>query len=58
MSEFMDGYHAAFEDMQQALEDIPCRCQETHTRDRCIIYRADLHAIISGALRGCQRQPP
>jgi len=56
MSEFMEGYKAALEDMEQALEDVTCRCQDTHTRDRCIIYRTDLHAVIEGALRGCQ--PP
>lgn len=58
MTAFMDGYRAAWEDIGQALEDVPCRCQDTHTRDRCIIYRADLQAIITGALRGCLCEPP
>lgn len=58
VSAFMDGYRAAIEDMEQALEDVTCRCQDTHTRDRCIIYRTDLHAIIMGALRGCRCEPP
>lgn len=62
MTAFMDGYKAAWEDILQALEDVPCRCcpyhdcRDTHKDDRCHIYRGDLDAIVQGALRGCE--PP
>ena len=58
MTAFMDGYRAALEDMDQALQDVPCRCLDTHTRDRCLIYRADMAAVVQGALRGCPCEPP
>lgn len=54
----MDGYRAAWEDIQQALDNVPCRCQKTDTRGHCLIYRGDLDAIIVGALRGCPCEPP
>lgn len=58
MSAFMDGYRAALEDMEQYLENVPCRCQETHMRTRCLIYRSDVEAYLEGALRGCPCEPP
>ena len=58
VSTFMDGYRAAWEDIQQALDNVPCRCQKTDTRGHCLIYRGDLDAIIEGALRGCPCEPP
>ncbi len=54
----MDGYRAALEDMEQYLENVPCRCQDTHMRTRCLIYRSDVDAYLEGALRGCPCEPP
>lgn len=52
----MDGYREAWYDIKQAINDVPCRCPETCAVDRCLIYWADVNAIVQGALRGCE--PP
>ncbi len=54
----MDGYRAALEDMQQALGNVPCRCELYESAGECVIYWRDVDAIVQGALRGCPGQPP